>query len=181
MYLFLRVTYSICNKIIWNTVFGPRVQKLLAVALHLLMTRASDVWCLLVPGHSPTLLSSTWRFSAMDSITLIFWLLQSRGKSGCVVVVVVVVVVTVLVLVVGGLWFSKIYISLRVTLVKTNIDNGCLLKHKGSIILFNEIRNQQQAAPIGYALFCMFSFVEMIETNRISPVSPLTVHKTSAP
>ena len=73
------------------------------MALHLLMTRASDVWCLLVPGHVPTLLSSTWRFSAMDSMTLIFWLLQSRGKSGCVVVVVVVVVVTVLVLVVGGL------------------------------------------------------------------------------
>ena len=47
------------------------------------------------------------------------------------------------------------------------------LKQKG--------RNQQQATPIGYALFCMFSFVEMIETNRISPVSPLTVHNRSAP
>ena len=129
----LRIQFT--TKIIWHTVFGPCVQKLLAVALHLLMTRASDVWCLLVPGHAPTLLSSTWRFSAMDSMTLIFWLLQSSGTSGCVVVVVVVVVVTVLVLVVDWLWLFEIYISLRVTLVKTNIDNGCLLKHKGSIIL----------------------------------------------
>lgn len=42
-------------------------------------------------------------------------------------------------------------------------------------------RNQQPATLIDYALFCMFSFVEMIETNRISPVSPLTVHNRSAP
>ena len=63
------------------------------MALHLWMTRASDVWCLLVPGHSPALSSSTWRFSAIDSMTLIFWLLQSSGTSGIVVVVVVVVLV----------------------------------------------------------------------------------------
>ena len=71
----------------------PLDQELLVVALHLWMTRASDVWCLLVPGHSPALSSSTWRFSAIDSMTLIFWLLQSSGTSGCVVVVVGVVVV----------------------------------------------------------------------------------------
>ena len=70
---------------------SPLDQELLVVALHLWMTRASDVWCLLVPGHSPALSSSTWRFSAIDSMTLIFWLLQSSCTSGCVVVVVVVV------------------------------------------------------------------------------------------
>ena len=70
---------------------SPLDQELLAVALHLWMTRASDVWCLLVPGHSPALSSSTWRFSAIDSMTLIFWLLQSSGTSGCVVVVVAII------------------------------------------------------------------------------------------
>ena len=67
---------------------SPLDQELFPVALHLCMTRASDVWCLLVPGHSPALSSSTWKFSAIDSMTLIFLLLQSSGTSGCVVVVV---------------------------------------------------------------------------------------------
>ena len=60
-----------------HTDFGPGTHVLLAVALHLLMTKASDVWCLLVPGHNPALSSSMWRFSAIDSMTLIFWLLHS--------------------------------------------------------------------------------------------------------
>ena len=65
------------------------------MALHLWMTKASDVWYLLIPGHSPALSSSTWRFSAIDSMTLIFWFLHSSGTSGIVVVVVVAVVVLV--------------------------------------------------------------------------------------
>lgn len=78
-----------------HTVFNevwPCVHELLDFELHLFITKASDVWCLVVPGHSSALLSSTCKFSAMDSMTLIFWLLHSSFTSGCWVVVVLWVV-----------------------------------------------------------------------------------------
>ena len=86
-YLHVRGTLmcTIINPII-RTDFGPCNQEVLADALHLLMTRASDVRCLFVPGHNPALLSSTWRFFAIDSMTLILWLLHSSGTMCWLVV-----------------------------------------------------------------------------------------------